>query len=209
MPTKKVYDLIDQAAEMGYWGCIHFGHYCEPLVDPRFVAFCRYAKEKGLKPELYTNGILLDDEMIKQVDGLCNPVVLSFRSSSNPRYQKFKKSVVVGGGGVYDVLIWSPNKELLQKSIAKVIDKPCVNQLFTAFRINYNGQMSLCYADFNNDWGLLNAFDHSLEELWYGKEHVNAVKALSRPGSRRKFRLCRQCPEVYPDGGYHVLAPSR
>jgi hypothetical protein len=62
----------------------------------------------------------------------------------------------------------------------------------------------MCYADFNNEFGLLNAHDHSLEELWFGEEHVSAIREMEKPGSRQGRALCRQCPEVYPDGGYYV-----
>ncbi len=205
MPTSKVLDLIDQASDMGWKGAIHFSHYSEPLADPRFMKFSRYALSKGMTPELYTNGELLTEELVKQIDGVIPYVVLSFRTPGSQRFWEtvFKKSKVRITKS-YQVLIWNPQKKLLSESIARVIDKPCVGQLFTAFRINYDGQMSMCYADFNNEFGLLNAFDHSLEELWFGKEHRAAVKEMSATGSRRKRALCSICPEVYPDKGSYV-----
>lgn len=205
MPTNKVHDLINQAAELGWDGPIHFSHYSEPLVDKRFVDFCKYAKNKGLVPELYTNGSLLTKELIKQIDGLVPYVVMSFRTPGNQQFWQslFKKSRVRITKS-FQVLIWNPRKKLLHEAIERVKDKPCVGPLFTAFRINYDGQMSMCYADFNNEFGLLNAFDHSLEELWWGDEHVNAVKEMSKPGARQNRALCRECPEVFPDKGNYV-----
>lgn len=205
MPTDKVLDLINQAAEMGWDGPIHFSHYSEPLVDDRFVYFCKHAKEKGLVPELFTNGSLLTEKLVKEIDGLVPYVVLSFRTPGSQRFWQsmFKKSRVRITRN-YQVLIWNPRKDLLEKSINRVIDKPCVGPLFSAFRINYDGQMSMCYADFNNEFGLLNAFDHTLEELWFGEEHVEAVKEMGEAGSRRNHGLCSVCPEVYPDKGTYV-----
>jgi len=205
MPTAYVFELIDQAVEMGWDGPIHFSHYSEPLIDPRFIRFCRYAKKKGLTPELFTNGSLLTRDLIKEIDGLVPYVVISFRSPGAQQFWQslFKKSKV-RITKKYQVLIWNPNKTLLQASINQVIDKPCIGPLFSAFRINYDGQMSMCYADFNNEFGLLNAFEHPLEDLWFGEEHIQAVKEMSIPGARRNRELCSQCPEVYPDKGTYV-----
>ena len=205
MPTEKVYDLIDQAVAMGWRGAIHFSHYSEPLADPRFMKFSRYALRKGLVPELYTNGELLTEDLVKQIDGVVPYVVLSFNT---PGSQRFWETVFTESRvritEKYQVLIWNPRTQLLEESISRVIDKPCSGQLFTAFRINYDGQMSMCYADFNNEFGLLNAFTHSLEELWFGEEHRKAVEEMSKPGSRRGRGLCSVCPEVYPDKGTYV-----
>ena len=206
MPTPKVIDLIDQAADMGWRDAIHFSHYSEPLADPRFMQFSRHALKKGLTPELYTNGELLTEELVKQIDGVIPYIVMSFRTPGSQRFWEtvFKKSRVRITKS-YQVLIWNPKTKLLTESIRRVRDKPCVGQLFTAFRINYDGQMSMCYADFNNEFGLLNAFEHSLEELWFGEEHAKAIKEMSAPGSRRKRALCSVCPEVFPDKGTYVL----
>ena len=205
MPTNKVIDLIDQASDMGWRGAIHFSHYSEPLADPRFMKFSRYALKKDLIPELYTNGTLLTEELVKQIDGVIPYVVLSFNAPGSQRFWEtvFTKSKVRITKS-YQVLIWNPKTGLLEESIKRVIDKPCRGQLFSAFRINYDGQMSMCYADFNNEFGLLNAFDHTLEELWFGEEHVKAVKEMSVSGSRRNRKLCSMCPEVYPDKGSYV-----
>jgi len=205
MPTGKVYDLIDQAVDMGWSGPIHFSHYSEPLADPRFMEFSQYALKKGLSPELFTNGELLTKELVKQIDGVIPYVVLSFASPGSQRFwgSVFKKSKVRITSN-YQVLIWNPRKDLLEKSIARVKGKPCVGPLFSAFRINYDGQMSMCYADFNNEFGLLNAFNHTLEELWFGDEHVQAVEEMSVSGARKKRKLCSVCPEVYPDKGEYV-----
>ena len=210
MPTAKVIDLINQAAEMGWQGSIHFSHYSEPLVDPRFTTFCRHAVKKGLKPELFTNGSLLTPKLIKEIDELVPYIVISFSSPGGEEYWQslFKKSRVRTTKNLA-VLIWSPYTNLLKASISSVASKPCIGPLFSAFRINYDGQMSMCYADFNNEFGLLNAFDHTLEELWFGEEHVNAVKEMAVPGSRGKRGLCSVCPQVYPDKGTYVKVENR
>lgn len=209
MPTPMVIDLLRQARDMGWDGPVHFSHYSEPLLDPRFMSFVNAAVKYGLKPELYTNANHLTDDLIKKIDGVIPYIVISFRTPGTKEYwqSKFKKSVV-NTCETYHVLIWNKHP-LLEKAINDAKGKPCIGPLFTAFRINYDGQMSACYADFNNEFKLLNAKDHSLEELWFGSEHINAVKEMAVPGSREKRALCRICPQVYPDGGYYVRVESK
>lgn len=210
MPTEMVENLIDQAADMGWQGPIHFSHYSEPLWDERFTYFCRYALSKGLKPELYTNGSLLTPELIAALDGLVPYVVISFNSPGNQKYWqgRFRKTRVKVDSA-YQVLIWNPRKDLLHAAIEKARGTPCTGPPMVAFRINYDGQMSMCYADFNNEFGLLNATDHSLEELWFGEEHVRAVKEMAQPGSRARRKLCSVCPQVYPSEGTYVKVENK
>lgn len=205
MPTVMVLNLIDQAVDMGWQGPIHFSHYSEPLIDDRFSEFCRYAVSKGLKPELFTNGSLLTPELVSTLDGLVPYIVISFDSPGSQEYwqRKFKKSKV-RITKAYQVLIWSQRKDLLIVAVDKAKGKSCTGPPMVAFRINYDGQMSMCYADFNNEFGLLNARDHGLEELWFGDEHVRAIAEMSKPGSRARRKLCSGCPQVYPDGGTYV-----
>ncbi len=205
MPTKMVERLIDEAAEMGWRGPIHFSHYSEPLVDDRFIHFCKYALAKGLKPELYTNGSLLTPELIRELNPILPYVVISFNSPGSQRYWNSRfNGPRVKVDSAYQVLIWNPNTEQLNAAIARAKGTPCTGPPLIAFRINYDGQMSMCYADFNNEFGLLNATDHSLEDLWFGEEHTRAVKEMAIPGSRAKRKLCSVCPQVFPSEGTYI-----
>jgi hypothetical protein len=205
-----VIDLLRQARDIGWQGPVHFSHYSEPLLDARFTSFVNTAVKYGLKPELYTNGNHLTNDIIRKIDGVIPYIVISFNTPGTQEYwQSFFKKSKVNTCESYHILIWNKNRELLERAINDAKGTSCVGPLFTAFRINYDGQMSMCYADFNNEFGLLNALDHSLEELWFGKEHVNAVKEMNGPGSRENRALCRRCPRVYPDGGYYVQVDSK
>lgn len=210
MPTNMVENLIGQIADMGWKGPIHFAFYSEPLHDERFTRFARYAKSRGLTPELHTNGSYLTPTLIRKIDGLLGYVSLSFNSPGSLEYwqRKFKKTKV-SLSLAYQVLIWNPNTKLLNVAIERARGTPCINPPMIAFRIQYTGQMAMCYADLNNEFGLLNATDHSLEELWFGDEHVRAIKEMSQPGSRTKRKLCSICPQVFPDRGTSVRIENR
>lgn len=205
MSTRMVLRLIDEAAAMGWKGPIHFSHYSEPLVDDRFVQFCKYAISRGLKPELYTNGSLLTPELIRELNPILPYVVISFNSPGSQRYWNSRfNGPRVRIDNAYQVLIWNPDKDKLRAAIDRARGTPCTGPPMIAFRINYDGQMSMCYADFNNEFGLLNAKDHSLEELWFGEEHTRAVNEMAWPGSRAKRKLCSVCPQVFPEKGTYV-----
>jgi hypothetical protein len=205
MPTSMVEDLIGQAADMGWRGPIHFAFYSEPLYDKRFVRFVKYAKRKGLIPELHTNGSYLTDELIKEIDGWLGYVTISFNSPGSQEFWRSKfKRTKIRVDRRYQVLIWNKNTKLLNAAIERARGTPCTGPPMIAFRIQYDGQMAFCYADMNNEFGLLNAYNHSLEELWFGKEHVKALKEMAQPGSREKRELCSICPQVYPDEGTYV-----
>ena len=49
MPTDKVYALMDEISGFDFRGYIGFHRLSEPLLDPRFIDFCRYARGKGMK----------------------------------------------------------------------------------------------------------------------------------------------------------------
>jgi len=61
LSTEEIYRIIDEAREEGcFWLCFTGG---EPLIREDFKDLYLYAKRKGLLIFLFTNGILLDEEM--------------------------------------------------------------------------------------------------------------------------------------------------
>lgn len=58
--------VIDRLAEGGCRGVVFTGG-GEPLTNPNTIQGIRYARERGMEPALYTNGILLDESVIAAV----------------------------------------------------------------------------------------------------------------------------------------------
>lgn len=54
--------------------------------------------------------------------------------------------------------------------------------------------MSLCCDDLSHNFNLGNAFEKSLEELWWSEKHVEILRALSIAGGRLNYPYCRICP---------------
>lgn len=80
--------IIDDAAEMMTDGIILQGD-GEPLMYDKFMPMLRYAQSKKLGVLFFTNGILLDEEMAKEVIELgINEIYCSFPAGSAEVYEK-------------------------------------------------------------------------------------------------------------------------
>lgn len=80
--------IIDDAAAMMTDGIILQGD-GEPLMYDKFMPMLRYAQSKGLGTLFFTNGILLDEEMAKEVIELgVNEIYCSFPAGSAEVYEK-------------------------------------------------------------------------------------------------------------------------
>lgn len=195
MPTEKVHDLIDQASDLGYRGTIQFQYYSEPTCDSRLVSFVKYARRKGMRPEIATNGSLLTDTLCRQLDGVIDKIVIG-ATSHKPRAHwmgRFRRTRDVCYGYSRAVTHFSPKKKLLQAGISKNINTPChIPRKYLI--IQYDGEMALCCDDLSHVWNLGNAFEKSLDELWRSEKHVEILKTLSVPGGRLKYPYCRICP---------------
>jgi len=202
MPTEKVLDLINQASDLGYRGHIKFAYYSDPSCEPRLVSFVKHAREKGLLPVIQTNGALLTDELCKQLDGIVDRAIFGLSNRKPPEYwrARFPKTRDVfvrtdwEDPNAWIITHFFPQKERLEAAIKRNIDSPC-HLPHMLFIIQYNGEMSLCCDDLSHLWNLGNAFEASLEELWWSEKHTEILRTLSVPGGRLNYPFCRICPE--------------
>jgi len=200
MPTEKVHDLIDQASELGYRDIIHFCYYSDPTCEPRLVSFVKYARSKGMRPIVQSNGVLLTDELCKQLDGVACKIILGLANTKPLEYwrARFLNTEVFAATGGDKASSWwpthfFPQKERLQEGIRKNINTTChIPRKYLI--IQYNGEMSLCCDDLSHAWDLGNAFEKSLEELWWSEKHTEILRTLSVPGGRLNYPYCRICP---------------
>lgn len=198
MPTEKVHDLINQASELGYKGTVQFQYYSEPTCDPRLASFVKYAKSTGMRTEIATNGTLLTDDLCRQLDGVANKIVIGIANRKPEghwmaRFRRTGVSVFFDMPEAWAVTHFSPQKGKLQSMIDKNINTPChIPRKYLI--IQYDGEMSLCCDDLTHAWNLGNAFEKSLEELWWSERHIEILKTLSVAGGRLKYPYCRICP---------------
>lgn len=207
MPTEKVHDIINQASELGYKGGISFAFFSESVCDPRLVSFVKYARKKGLLPWVISNGVLLTDELCKQLDGIVDRIGIGLSNTTKvgrgkplkfwrSRFPKTRKLNVVTGGdnpNKWWNMHFCPQKERLQAGIEENISTPCSFPRKYLI-IRYDGEMCICCDDLSHNFNIGNAFEQSIEELWWSEKHIEIVKTLSIAKSRLKYPYCRTCP---------------
>jgi radical SAM protein with 4Fe4S-binding SPASM domain len=59
--------------------------------------------------------------------------------------------------------------------------------------VQYDGTVANCCEDTFGAFKLGNAYEQSLEELWFSDRHVEIVRDLIA-GARDKYSLCLSCP---------------
>ncbi len=211
LPTETVHSVIDQAAEMGYQGYVYLYGLGEPLLEPRYFDFARYAREKGLKVGLFTSADMLTprnpdtEKIVKQIEELTDKFVIdeyyifmdhlpAKKYIVRRNYLKsLFKNIKITWAGKHINLHWSPNK--IAKTLIKRFRKnPCY--LTGRMYINHMGEMQLCCVDILCRWNLGNIYDSTLHELWYSSRHQMIVKTLAQPNGRLNCPHCRICPLI-------------
>ncbi|MCP4551374.1 MAG: hypothetical protein GY834_04895 [Bacteroidetes bacterium] len=203
MPTEKVYDLIDQVAELGYKGNIGFHRLSESFLDSRIFDFISYAKKKGMKYLDSTNGDVLKSNLnlCNMLDGVADCLIIGlYDYKNNLEKQKeidfwkkrFKKSEIRFSLPLENMRIRQNSKVYneVNKNMAS-LDQPCFRT--KDLKIRYDGNVSLCCQDDLCNFNLGNVFLSSIEEIWLSDKHIKLVNDLKKPGSRHKYDLCKRC----------------
>lgn len=76
LPLERLMTLVDELAELGVFQLALGGG--EPLMSPNFVPIVGYARQKGILPNVTTNGWLITKELIAQIRDAIGEVRLSF-----------------------------------------------------------------------------------------------------------------------------------
>jgi radical SAM protein with 4Fe4S-binding SPASM domain len=213
MPTEKIIDLLDQARAMGFQGRVAFYHYSEPLLDKRNIMLAREARRRGMKPYLHTNGDVLrhDDALcaeVKQVYGLI--VVGLYDYNTNTELEDAKRywqTRLAGANLEFSPIGLSPARASHSIGIPRALvpsdsrmstpdvtfsHAPCHRPLIRML-IQHDGEMCHCCEDDYGAFKLGNAYEHSLEELWFSERHVRIITELIA-GHRQNYMLCQNCP---------------
>lgn len=89
LKQQDIYNLINTARHLGFLEAIYFGG--EPLLNEKIKDFIRFSSSKGLLTSVYTNGILLNKNIVRQLreSGLyaCN---ISLDSASSQEHNSLR-----------------------------------------------------------------------------------------------------------------------
>jgi radical SAM protein with 4Fe4S-binding SPASM domain len=204
MPSAKIYDLLDQAHQLGFQGKVKLHRLSESLLDKRYLEFARYIKAKGLRICENTNGDVLrkNDELCAQLDGIVEEFTIGLYDYRNEPEKlqemaywrnKFKQTrisfslpseacIIRQGSKVYQLAHRDPH----------ALELPCT-QPNRMFLIRYDGEVSLCCEDDGCHFNLGNVFQQSLREIWWSSRHLKIAKTLEQAGGRHRFKRCSQC----------------
>lgn len=66
---------------------IEFPGMGEPLLNPEFLQIVRYAKERGFRTALYTNGVLINDKNVNELVGCVDHIHFSMSGAKKDTYE--------------------------------------------------------------------------------------------------------------------------
>jgi len=113
LPIEDVKDIIDQACELGLRSIVYLGG-GEPTLYPRFLNLVEYMANKDIIPVIFTNGILMDRNTVRNLYDLNASVIVKFDG-----FEETQEKLT--GKGTYK-LIHSGLEELLKAGFADKCD---------------------------------------------------------------------------------------
>ena len=188
MPTELVYNLLDQAAAMGFAGTVCLSYYNEPTFDKRLPEFGEYAMRLGFaRVTVATTGDTLDEDMAKRLDGCFHDLSVSLYENSNEENKDrirslFQKTHIRFTNGLHVHLHLSPT--------SKYGSFRCFN-VSRNMVINHRGDFLACCQEIIPHFDLGSAHDTPLADLWDAKRHLR--ERLLRHGGRMEHPYCAMC----------------
>ena len=220
-PFRKIDDalyhsIIDQLADWGYKGHLTLYGNNEPMLDPRYVEFHKYAREK--LPDCFifmsTNGLLMNIDRLKEIQPYINQLIinnyaLEYKLHDNLQeiyeyvkahpdefsdldieiQMRYLKEVLTNRAGS------SPNK----KATEKVITNTCLLP-FTDMWIMPNGKMGLCCCDDFEVTALADLNKVSVKEGWSSPAFMEARRKIAQ--GRNNYKFCEHCDFI--DAGFRT-----
>jgi radical SAM protein with 4Fe4S-binding SPASM domain len=208
-PTERVHRVIDEAWEIGYRGTINFHHLSEPFLDKRLITFARYAKNKGYKTIIHTNG-----DVLKGNPKLCRDAVEAFdeitvglydyKNAIERTVQEFFWKRRLKGTDLHftrrEIVFPRPGADLshpvmknMKEAVESARPQPC-HQVREQFIVHYDGNIGLCCNDYGDYFKVGNVDSTSLKDLIFSKERMDVIHTLGQPGGRMNYAHCMNCP---------------
>ena len=216
MPTEQVYSILDQAVSLGFQGRTLFHGMSEPCLDPRLPDFVEYAAERGLRVRLTSNGDKLrkDDELVRRLDGKVEVFKLSLYDYTTYKEKqddirfwnsRITKSRIRFACTREHVMVRFSSNLYPEEDVTEA-NNPAANLPCNKTRsllIRYDGNVMLCCYDDLCSFGLGNAFEKSIEEIWWSDHRMHIARTLRSPRGRREFPYCAKC--FYQAGDQELL----
>jgi radical SAM protein with 4Fe4S-binding SPASM domain len=216
MPTAQALRILDETAALGFRGRVAFHHMSEPFLDPRIIDMAHEARKRGMHPYEHTNGDVLrrNDALCKAAAAVFEYIVVGLYDHQNAAerdaeirfWQSRLNGTEVRFSAVDEVFPrgLTPFTERMFRPKQKFPGGVCRRPLMRLI-VHYDGNIALCCEDMKDQFGLGNAFETPVRELWYSERHVTIIRDLER-GRRDLYGPCTNCP--IPPSTRHSL-PDR
>jgi len=192
-------NIIDQLADIGYWGRVTPYLKGEPLLDDRMVDLIRYIRKK--LPEnfifLSTNGDLLTKQLSKDLQD----AGVNFLKVSAYDWETHHK--VLGWPGVrvwpfYDHGTENFNNRGGNIDVGSGPYTGYCARPFQQMYIDYDGKAVICCSDYKREAIMGDVIADGILDVWNNEKYAKYRRSLKR-GIRKGLALCEKCN--YHGGG--------
>jgi len=153
MSEKDAYSILDEAIKEGARS-VKLEWFGETLMVPYWDKVAKYAKKKGLRTILITNGSLLTEHNIVNICKLIDKVFVSIDSADKKTYESIRQGLKfnVVMKGVKN--LWEQGKDKIKIFITAVITKYNENQVDEIRRVfsNYSHRVIINKDNVNFEW---------------------------------------------------------
>ena len=211
MPTEHALRILDEAAALSFKGQVAFHHMSEPFLDPRIIEMAWKARELGMIPYEHTNGDVLrhNDELCRAAVKVFDHIVVGIYDVQSAEEleneKKFWRERLSGTRVGFSVVqghihprtyIPGDSRMIIKKHTYPrgVCNRPLIRLI-----VHYDGNVALCCEDMTDNFGLGNAFEQSIADIWYSEKHMKIIQDLQK-GRRGDYGFCSICSlPPYPD----------
>jgi len=192
--------IVDQLANLGFWGRLSPHFYGEPLLDKRLPQLMAYARQRlpYTKLVIFTNGDLLapsvyDTLLEAGVDGF---LVTQHGPKPPPNIVRLRRHRdEQGARAPLDYRVFTSETELSNR--AGLVDHAALETKTDCslpsenVTIDYQGNVVLCCNDYHSTVRFGNVLEQDLAEIWRSEKY----KTLRRNLRRGEFELeiCKKC----------------
>jgi len=193
--------VLDELGKYDFSGIIYPFNYSEPLIDPRFFLIIREIKKRVPKARvwIYTNGFMVDDNMLKELDDLgIERINFSVYSESEGIY--IHKMILRNRDSMNVTLRAYQRYPFCQKMNDKIswyesnpinINRGCPSP-YKFLTINSFGEVIICCHDWKRKHVLGNIKEESIKDIFLKDEVIEMYYNLIK-GDRNKYYLCSRC----------------
>jgi len=199
LKTELIYKVIDELADLRWFGQIQFNFYNEPLLDERLPELIKYANSKlpACSFVVYTNGDYLTRDLysILKKSGVTDFVITEHQKNNSNNMCNLLDFRKLNGNEHVNVVVRKLERfysrgGLIKLSVEVGRPKRCLWGVYN-FIVNYEGEAVLCCEDYFNTVKLGNVGNEKMLDIW-NKASYRQIRNELKKGIF-KYNICKKC----------------